>query len=143
VHQYMYNMYRAVRRTAFKHLIKCRLILLVYRTLPVPYILILCVVVLLSRWESVRQSLAEAGATRQLLTDIRSATCSLRENILAVASADRPLDTLDQQQLTNRLHKFKVCYHVPIRLCYTISVVDPKLLFLSGDDLKVLDLDPK
>ena len=63
------------------------------------------------------------------MEDIRSATCALRQNILAVASGERSaaavVDTLDQQDLTNRLHKFKVSQG---RLNFTS---DPPLFFFG------------
>ncbi len=65
--------------------------------------------VLVSGWESLRRSLLEAGASRRLMEDIRLAAAALRQNILAVGGPDTPLlDTLDQQDLTTRLHKFRV-----------------------------------
>ncbi len=51
----------------------------------------------------------EAGASRRLMEDIRLAAAALRQNILAVGGPDTPLlDTLDQGDLTTRLHKFRV-----------------------------------
>jgi hypothetical protein len=65
--------------------------------------------VLVSGWESLRRSLLEAGASRRLMEDIRLAAAALRQNILAVGGPDTPLlDTLDQGDLTTRLHKFRV-----------------------------------
>jgi hypothetical protein len=65
--------------------------------------------VLVSGWESLRRSLLEAGASRRLMEDIRLAAAALRQHILAVGGPDTPLlDTLDQQDLTTRLHKFRV-----------------------------------
>jgi hypothetical protein len=65
--------------------------------------------VLVSGWESLRRSLLEAGASRRLMEDIRLAAAALRQNILAVGGPDTPLlDTLDQQDLTTKLHKFRV-----------------------------------
>jgi hypothetical protein len=43
------------------------------------------------------------------MEDIRLAAAALRQNILAVGGPDTPLlDTLDQGDLTTRLHKFRV-----------------------------------
>jgi hypothetical protein len=43
------------------------------------------------------------------MEDIRLAASALRQNILAVGGPDTPLlDTLDQGDLTTRLHKFRV-----------------------------------
>jgi hypothetical protein len=45
------------------------------------------------------------------MEDIRVAAAALRQNILAVGGPDTPLlDTLDQGDLTTRLHKFRVSF---------------------------------
>jgi len=77
--------------------------------------------VLLSGWESLQRSLLEAGASRRLIKDIRLAAAALRENILAVGGADTPLDTLDQQDLNTRLHKFRVS-HPPSSHFYFLTM---------------------
>jgi hypothetical protein len=59
------------------------------------------------------------------MEDIRLAAAALRQNILAVGGPDTPLlDTLDQGDLTTRLHKFRVSQqHFVVFFCFCLLTI--------------------